>query len=305
VPLARPSASPARAHVAPAVPGLLEPVPIRVTQRVVARAAPPILDLLGPKPGERKAAVVRILEVELARLQTALDLAMAGPSLHPKLKSKAPSTEEIAEEFERREPMLRWAAWRWMVDSLGIEKYGVWCPTLKRLQLHPWQWTPKDDPTFKPPTFLESLRALRPTLEAEIKRGFWIAPVAVMRLAYRATIVYALAAFSNLPGPQRKLIQRTWPKIVEHLADTLEANHDAVLRAPLETDSSERALEWRKRVAACAAPVRGAATFCTARCTGAASWCNQRRQAGTASLLGVLSLARWQLGKAAQRFRPA
>ena len=41
--------------------------------------------------------------------------------------------------------------------------------------------------------------------------------------------MYALAAISWFPGPQRKLIQRWWPRIVEHLATTIENNHERVL----------------------------------------------------------------------------
>ena len=89
--------------------------------------------------------------------------------------------------------MLKWATSRWLIDFLGIEKYGVWCPTLKRMEMHPWQWTPKGHPTLSAPTFIESLLALRPQLTSEIKRGFRTSPLRVCRLAYRAAIVYALA----------------------------------------------------------------------------------------------------------------
>jgi hypothetical protein len=132
--------------------------------------------------------------------------------------------------MEARSPMLKWATSRWLIDFLGIEKYGVWCPTLKRMEMHPWQWTPKGHPTLSAPTFIESLLALRPQLTSEIKRGFRTSPLRVCRLAYRAAIVYALAALSSLPGPQRKLIQKTWPRLVEHLATTLELNHKRVMR---------------------------------------------------------------------------
>merc|ERR1719331_1464672 len=74
--------------------------------------------------------------------------------------------------MEARSPMLKWATSRWLIDFLGIEKYGVWCPTLKRMEMHPWQWTPKGHPTLSAPTFIESLLALRPQLTSEIKRGF-------------------------------------------------------------------------------------------------------------------------------------
>ena len=191
----------------------------------------------------------RILNVELARLQTAVELNMARLSLPKRLQSAAPTTGEIVDEMEARSPMLRWAVTRWLIETAGIEKYGVWCPTLKRLELHPWQWTPKGHPTLTTPTFIESLVALRPQLESEIKKGFRTSPLRTCRLAYRAVIVYALAALSFLPGPQKRLIQRTWPRLVEHLATTLELNHMRVLQAGTEAakgESGQRARgAWR------------------------------------------------------------
>ena len=91
---------------------------------------------------------------------------------------------------------------------------------------------------------MQSLRALKPQLTAEIKSGFRSSPLHVCRLAYRAAIVYALAALSWLPGPQRKLIQRFWPRLVEHLATTMELNHERVLRVG---DPPARVRSWLVR----------------------------------------------------------
>ena len=81
-----------------------------------------------------------------------------------------------------------------------------------------------------------------------------LAPLRVCRLAYRAAIVYALAALQFLPGPQRKLIQRTWPRLVQHLATTLEQNHMDVRQAGNEeyrqlacAGSSRDAPRWLPR----------------------------------------------------------
>ena len=171
-------------------------------------------------------------------MKTALTLNMAGNSLPAGLKNEAPTSEDIKEEMEARGPMLRWAITRWMIEAAGIEKPGVWCPALKRMELHPWQWTPKGHPSLTTPTLIQSLRALRPQLTLEIKKGFKTSPFRVCRLAYRTAIVYVLAALSWLPGPQRKLIQRTWPRLVEHLASTLEQNHLRVLQLPKTYRSS-------------------------------------------------------------------
>ena len=152
--------------------------------------------------------------------------------------------------MEARTPILRWAASRWMIDFLGIEKYGVWCPTLKKMELHPWQWTPKGHPTLTPPTLVESLVKLRPQIRTEVVKGFRSSPLRVARLAYRAAIVYALAALSFLPGPQSKLIQRTWPRLVEHLATCMESNYEQLLKAEPK-DSLPAASDrpgWRSRL---------------------------------------------------------
>jgi len=230
------------------------------------RARAPVLGILEPVPGERRAAVERILEVELARLNTAVKLNVARLSLPERLQDKAPTTTEILEEWDARAPMMRWAVTRWMIESMGIEKYGVWCPTLKRLELHPWQWTPNAHPTLTTPTFVESLITLRPQLTDEIRQGFRTSPLRVFRLAYRAAIVYALAALSFLPGPQRQLIQRMWPRLVEHLATTLELNHNRVLQIPSSKPQRgfgsvllERPRQWGERLL-CALGVRGCNT---------------------------------------------
>ena len=246
---------PSKAHLVPVLLALacegiraLSASPMRPGATPAPRALPPATTggPLAPRPGERRAAVERILEVELQRLTTAVELNIAKLSLPKHLQAAAPSTDEILTEAKARAPMLRWAINRWFIESLGIEKYGVWCPTLKKLELHPWQWTPKGHPTLTPPTFVESLVTLRPQLTEEIKRGFRNSPLRACRLVYRAIIVYALAAMSDLPGPQRKLIQRTWPRLVQHLATTMELNHDRALLPSPEAPARRRSLQAAK-----------------------------------------------------------
>ena len=126
---------------------------------------------------------------------------MAGNSLPAGLKNEAPTSEDIKEEMEARGPMLRWAITRWMIEAAGIEKPGVWCPALKRMELHHVAVDAKGasiahDADADP----ELARALRPQLTLEIKKGFKTSPFRVCRLAYRTAIVYVLAALSWLPG---------------------------------------------------------------------------------------------------------
>ena len=197
----------------------------------------------GPKEGERKAAVERILNVELARLITAVNLNLA--SLSPRSRKAlpenkriiTPTPDKIADEMENRAPMIRWALTTWVKDVMGIDREGMWCPTLKKFELHPWQWTPKGHPTLTTPTLVSSLRALKPTLVEEIRTGIRSSPLRVIRLAYRAAVVYALAAVAWLPGPVRPMIQRNWPRLVEHLATTIETSHRLALAQQQEAES--------------------------------------------------------------------
>ena len=210
-----------------------------------------------PQGGERKAAVERILNVELARLITAVNLNLATLSprsrkaLPAKLRQRAPSSEKISTEMEARTPMIRWALMTWLRETAGINQEGMWCPTLKKFELHPWQWTPKGHPSLTTPTLVSSLQALRPTLVQEIKEGLRSSPLRVCRLAYRAALVYSLAALSFLPGPFRPMIQRNWPRLVEHLATTIETSHRLALQGSSQLepvsdgDADEQVGFWR------------------------------------------------------------
>jgi hypothetical protein len=224
--------------------------PAAVSSPAPLRVSTPIK---GIDVGPRRAAVEKILEVELKRLQTALRMnwqrlsgsvgegwpASVRVSPRPPV-SDAPSPEQIATEMEARQPILHWATTQWMSDFLGVRRPGVWSPALKKLELLPWQWMPKDpEHPMTPPTLGKALQALRPTLESEIRLGLRSSPLRVARLAWRAAVCYALAALTWLPGPLRPLIQRTWPRLVEHLATTIETNHrEAMLRSRLLVRSS-------------------------------------------------------------------
>lgn len=150
--------------------------------------------------------------------------------------------------MERRGPILHWASGVWLEETLGINKFGCWCPALRKLELHPWQWFPGPwQPAEQPrglqrPTLGKALQALRPYLTSEIKAGMRTSPLRVLRLAWRVTVVYALAAVSWLPGPLRPFIQRFWPRLVEHLAATLETNHQLVLEEVAESQAPQRGL---------------------------------------------------------------
>lgn len=191
--------------------------------------------------GPRMRAVVRILEVEIERLITAVQLNVrrytgVGGRV-PKRVDVSP--EDIAEEMEARGPMIRWALVTWLTESLGVNRPGIWSPQLRSWELLPWQWTPNAHPTLTTPTIGKAIRALQPQIASEVRRGIFTAPLQVMSLAWRALLVYALAYLARVPGPQRQMIQRVWPRIVEHLAATLERNHERAKSALGEDFSAE------------------------------------------------------------------
>ena len=72
------------------------------------------------------------------------------------------------------------------------------------------------------PNLGQALLALRPQLEEQIRQGLRRSPLRVVRLAFRAGMLYCIALILNVPGPQRRWIQRLWPKCVDHMAATIE-----------------------------------------------------------------------------------
>ena len=151
--------------------------------------------------------------------------------------------------------------------------------------MHPWQWewpAAAGPASLKPPTLVQALRALRPSLEVEIRRGLRTSPLRVTRLAWRAILVYLLAALSFLPGPTQPLIQRTWPRIVEHLATTLETNHRLALEG---TETAGMVYATAVGSAAEAAPSQAAAALLPE---------SPRRQLG--SRVGLERTLRWADG---------
>lgn len=219
------------------------------------RAEVAAMRLVQPEmPGPRYQAVVRILQIEADRFLQAIELNVAKLQMESRGEASAivdvaaPTPEEIVEELEARRPIIRWGVTQWLKQAMGINKYGAWCPTLRKWNLHPWQWVPNEHPTLTTPKLGAALRTLRPQLTTEVRRGLTTSPLRVCRLAYRAIVVYVLAALSHLPGPQRAMIQRVWPKTLEDLAHTIEINHATALsRIRDESQGDRRVLEATSR----------------------------------------------------------
>ena len=198
------------------------------------------------EPGPRYQAVARILQIEADRFVQAIELNVAKLQMESRaggtavLDVAAPTPEEIVEEMEARRPIIRWGVAQGLKGAMGINKYGAWCPTLRKWNLLPWQLVPNEHPTLTTPKLGAALRTLRPQLTTEVRRGLTTSPLRVCRLAYRAVVVYVLAALSHLPGPQRAMIQRVWPKTLEDLAYTIEMNHATTLNRIRDGSKGDR-----------------------------------------------------------------
>lgn len=160
-------------------------------------------------------AIGRILQIEYERMQEALwggNNSMYPPAVY----------DRFCEHAETRGPIVTWALDLWIKGQIGTDEFGVWCPTLKRLELHPWQ-------RFKAPSIVTSLRALELELASQVKFGLRVAPLRVFKLAYSAFLVTLFALLQRFPGfaalnPLRNLLQKTWPRTLDCLAATLEKN---------------------------------------------------------------------------------
>jgi hypothetical protein len=170
-------------------------------------------------PGPRAAAVHRITRIELERFTDAVKL-----SWNCLLEGKAGPC--IESEVKARLPIIHWSTATWLEESLGLNTPGVWCPTLKKWGLHAWQWHINSKPELWP-----ALRSILPQIMSQVRFRARRSPLSVFPLMYNSLLVYTLALLRPLPGPQKKLIQRVWPRIVEELSSCIESNHQVVLKA--------------------------------------------------------------------------
>jgi len=161
-------------------------------------------------------AVGRILQVEWDRLiQVAWHQGSRQP-WHVLMRAKERLTE--------RRPIIVWAVDLWL-------KEGLECiPFYHQVEV---------------PNIWASLRALELELASQIKFGLTTSPLRVLRLAYSTLMVVLYALLGNVPGFKRcaawcgKRLAVRWPKLVDHLAATLETN--------LATDPSRIIVSHRAR----------------------------------------------------------
>jgi len=76
------------------------------------------------------------------------------------------------------------------------------------------------------PNIIQSLRVLQMELTAQVKRGWRTSPLRVIKLLYSSLLVTVCAVVAQFPGfaTLRRVVSRRWPKLVDHLAATLEKN---------------------------------------------------------------------------------
>ncbi|KAL1520927.1 hypothetical protein AB1Y20_022487 [Prymnesium parvum] len=189
---------------------------------------------LPPAPPSR-AAVGRILLIEFERICSSIR--QGGKPAH--VIHRVKSTAEV------RSPIIKWALNLWLQNALGTDTPGMWCPTLKKLRLHPWQRMASSTPGFRP-----SLRVLERELTEQMKFGLRTAPFLAVKLAYRSIVVAVVAIVGRWPGFQwmRSRLRKTWPRCVDALAATIEKNHAALVSSGLDSIEAVRQREREMRV---------------------------------------------------------
>jgi len=178
-------------------------------------AAAELLPSAPPAPPSR-AAVTRILQIEVERLVATVR--QGGKPAHV--------VQRVKDTAELRKPIITWAVNLWLQRALGTDTPGMWCPTLKRLKLHPWQKVASSSPGFR-----QSLNVLEDELTQQVKFGLRTAPLKAIKLAYRALIVTCVAVIGRWPGFQwlKSNMKTTWPRAVDALAATIEGNHASLV----------------------------------------------------------------------------
>lgn len=138
-------------------------------------------------------AVGRILQIEWDRL-----CAVAGQGSHNPLLV----FRRVQEKVHERKPIIAWALNLWLRESLEL------IPFYRQVHI---------------PDIWGSIRALELELASQIKFGLTTSPLRVIRLAYSTLMVVIYALLGNIKGFRQRLGHQ-WPKLVDHLAATLETN---------------------------------------------------------------------------------
>lgn len=126
--------------------------------------------------------------------------------------------ESVREWAVTRGPIIHWSVDTWARSCLEVDNPNYWSPTLRRLELHPWQ-------VFRPMSVGSSLQVLEPQLRLKVLQGFWSAPFRTCRLLLSSLRVWM---FASLPLRIRKVFMPTmWPRLLEHLARVSERQQES------------------------------------------------------------------------------
>jgi len=176
-------------------------------------------------------AIGRIIQVELERLKAA---ALGGGK-------PAVVVQRVHSTAVSRAPIIKWGLDIWMRSTL--EQQAKVSERLARQRDHqgktrllPWQKVVHYGYTNathgRVPDIVTSLRELQVELSEQIKFGFRTSPLSVIRLAYCSLLVTICALVARYPGFEalRRGVTTRWPRLVIHLAATLEENLAATRR---------------------------------------------------------------------------
>ena len=161
-------------------------------------------------------AIGRILQIEAQRLKAAA-------------LSRGKPTEVVRRVHETavtRAPIIGWALDLWFRSSLEPEQREA----QGKQQLEPWQRAVVDGYSSatrnKVPDLLYSLKVLQRELASQVRFGLRTSPLRVVKLLYSSLLVTLFVLVARCPGLSvvRAGVARRWPKLVDHLAATLERN---------------------------------------------------------------------------------
>jgi len=170
-------------------------------------------------PRPQLKAIGRILQIEKERLKAA---ALGGGK-------PAVVVKRVQDTARSRAPIVSWALDLWLRSSLGAEARE----SQGKEELPPLQRRIVDGYNSithgRVPNIVESLRVLRLELTSQVAFGLRTSPVLVVKLLYSSllvTVCAVLGQFSTLPGARavKRVVGKRWPKLVDHLAATLEQN---------------------------------------------------------------------------------
>lgn len=229
---------------------------------LVAQTPEAIVKILRNDEKPSTQAIGRIIGIEWKRLKQAARVGDPNP---------AEVAKRVASKARDRAPIIVWALDLWVRSKLGIDKNeakpGSEGHSVRRARSSSRSLSARarrlrdpcasfvdplgiwGDTNFRVPNIWTSLRVLELELASQIKFGMRTAPLRVLRLGVSALIVTVVALMAQLPGFAwfKRMVEATWPGLVEHLAATLERNLEEDPSKVLASDRSARwGAAWRR-----------------------------------------------------------